>query len=82
MAEEVIDVVSSMVPADFFSASSRAQVIVDYSLPEGTEIRTTKADAPQITWHFRTLGGVTGTNAVIGDGYLTSGCAPLVGDHA
>ena len=59
----------SMVPAGFFPASTRAQFIVDYSLPEGTDIHTTQADVLQIAEHVRTLGGVTGTNTVIGGGH-------------
>jgi multidrug efflux pump subunit AcrB len=59
----------SMVPAGFFPSSTRAQFVIDYSLPEGTDIRTTKADLLRIDEHVRGLDGVTSTNTVAGGGH-------------
>lgn len=60
----------SLVPPGFFPASTRAQFVVDYYLPEGTDISQTQADLLEIDAHIRTLDGVTGTNTAIGDGHL------------
>lgn len=59
----------SMVPAGFFPSSTRAQFVIDYTLPEGTSIQTTNANMLEIAAHVRTLDGVTSTNTVIGGGH-------------
>lgn len=60
----------SQVPPGFFPASTRAQFVVDYFLPNGTDIAETQADLLEIDKHVRTLDGVTGTNLAVGDGHL------------
>ncbi|PVZ47285.1 efflux RND transporter permease subunit [Thalassobacter stenotrophicus] len=59
----------SFVPPGFFPTSTRAQFVVDYSLPAGTDIATTGADLLEIDAHIRTLPDVTGTNMVLGGGH-------------
>lgn len=59
----------SLVPPGFFPASTRAQFVIDYTLPEGTDISRTQADLLEIDKHVRTLEGVTGTNLVVGSGH-------------
>ncbi len=60
----------SFVPPGFFPNSTRAQFVVDYFLPEGTDILRTQRDLQQIDAHVRTLEGVTGTNLMVGSGHL------------
>ncbi len=60
----------SAVPPGFFPSSTRAQFVIDYTLPEGTDISKTEADILQIADFARGLEGVTGTNTVIGSGHL------------
>jgi len=60
----------SMVPAGFFPSSTRPQFVVDYFLPEGTDITQTQSDMVEIAERIRTLDGVTGTNTVVGGGHL------------
>lgn len=59
----------SLVPAGFFPASTRAQFVIDYFLPEGTDIARTQSDLTDIASHVRTLDGVTGTNTSVGAGH-------------
>jgi multidrug efflux pump subunit AcrB len=59
----------SMVPAGFFPSSTRDQFVVDYFLPEGTDITQTQVDLTEIAAHVRTLEGVTGTNTAVGGGH-------------
>lgn len=59
----------SLVPPGFFPSSTRAQFVVDYSLPAGTDIATTGADLLEIDEHIRGLPHVTGTNMVLGGGH-------------
>ncbi len=58
------------VPAGFFPASTRAQFVVDYFLPEGSDIAQTRDDMLAISEHARGLDGVIGTNTVVGGGHL------------
>lgn len=60
----------SWVPPGFFPSSTRAQFVVDYSLPAGTDIARTAADLARIDAHARALPGVTGTNTAVGGGHL------------
>lgn len=60
----------SAVPPGFFPASTRTQFVVDYSLPEGTDIEETAEDLIEIAEWVRTLVGVTGTNTIVGQGHL------------
>ncbi len=59
----------SYVPPGFFPPSTRTQFVIDYYLPQGTDIATTEADLMEIEAHLRTLDRVTGTNAVVGAGH-------------
>ena len=54
----------------FFPASTRAQFVVDFVLPQGTDIERTSTEVVEIAKWIRTLDGVTGTNAVVGGGHL------------
>lgn len=60
----------SFVPPGFFPDSPRAQFVVDYFLPEGTDIEQTRADVAEIAAFARGLDGVTGTNSTVGGGHL------------
>jgi len=60
----------SLVPAGFFPTSTRAQFVIDYFLPQGTDISSTRADLLEIEAYVRGLDGVTGTNAAVGGGHL------------
>ena len=60
----------SSIPAGFFPSSTREQFVIDYFLPQGTDIIRTQADLKEIAEHARGLEGVTGTNTVVGGGHL------------
>ena len=60
----------SLVPPGFFPASTRTQFVIDYFLPDGTDIDQTRADILQISDYVRDLDGVTGTNTSVGKGHL------------
>lgn len=60
----------SMVPPGFFPASTRTQFVIDYFLPDGTDIETTRADILHISEYVRGLDGVTATNTSVGKGHL------------
>lgn len=59
----------SAVPAGFFPTSTRAQFVIDYTLPNGTSIERTRADLLEIEEHVRGLEGVTGANLMVGGGH-------------
>lgn len=59
----------SLVPPGFFPLSTRAQFVIDYTLPEGTDFSQTEADLLEIDAHVRGLEGVTSTNLVVGSGH-------------
>ena len=59
----------SLVPPGFFPASTRAQFVIDYTLPQGTDIAQTRSDLLAIEEHVRGLDGVTGTNLMVGGGH-------------
>ncbi|MGI9478254.1 MAG: efflux RND transporter permease subunit, partial [Hyphomicrobiaceae bacterium] len=60
----------NFVSEGFFPASTRAQFVVDYDLPEGSNVESTTSDIAEIAKWIRTLDGVTGTNSVVGEGHL------------
>ncbi len=60
----------ALVPPGFFPNSTRAQFVVDYALPEGTDIAQTRMDLLEIEGHVRGLDGVTSTNLSVGSGHL------------
>ncbi|WP_298970993.1 efflux RND transporter permease subunit [uncultured Roseobacter sp.] len=60
----------SLVPPGFFPSSTRAQFVIDYFLPQGTDIAQTEADLLEIDAHVRGLENVTGTNMAVGSGHL------------
>ncbi|WP_415921886.1 efflux RND transporter permease subunit [Tateyamaria sp. SN6-1] len=62
--------IGDQIPSGFFPASTRAQFVIDYYLPQGTDIAQTQADILEIDAHVRTLPGVTGTNTMVGNGHL------------
>ncbi|MEO0912934.1 MAG: efflux RND transporter permease subunit, partial [Pseudomonadota bacterium] len=59
----------SLVPPGFFPSSTRAQFVIDYFLPQGTDVARTEADLLEIEEYVRTLEGVTGTNLAVGGGH-------------
>jgi multidrug efflux pump subunit AcrB len=59
----------SLVPPGFFPASTRDQFVVDYFLPEGSDIERTTADIVELSEWLRGLDGVTGTNTAVGAGH-------------
>jgi len=60
----------SAVPPGFFPSSTRAQFVIDYFLPQGSDIAYTQADILEIAEYARGLDGVTGTNTAVGSGHL------------
>ncbi|MEL6829141.1 MAG: efflux RND transporter permease subunit [Pseudomonadota bacterium] len=58
------------VKSGFFPASTSPQVVVDYFLPEGTDIERTREDMIRLETHVRTLDGVENVQTLIGDGAL------------
>lgn len=59
----------SQVPAGFFPSSTRTQFVVDYFLPNGTDIAQTQSDLLRVDEYVRTKDGVTGTNLAVGGGH-------------
>lgn len=59
----------SFVPPGFFPSSTRAQFVIDYNLPNGTNIDRTRSDLLVIEEHVRGLEGVTSTNLSVGGGH-------------
>ncbi|MFK5979651.1 MAG: efflux RND transporter permease subunit [Rhizobiaceae bacterium] len=60
----------SMVKQGFFPTSTRAQFVIDYTLPLGSNIEQTTLDLAEISEWVRTLDGVTSTNAMVGGGHI------------
>lgn len=58
-----------LVPSGFFPVSTRAQFVIDYTLPEGTDFSRTETDLLEIDKRVSGLEGVTGTNLVVGSGH-------------
>ncbi|TRY29219.1 efflux RND transporter permease subunit [Aliiglaciecola sp. M165] len=58
------------VKAGFFPASTTPQVVVDYWLPEGTDISQTKADMLKIEEELLTYDGIADVQTLIGKGAL------------
>jgi multidrug efflux pump subunit AcrB len=61
--------IAPLVPPGFFPPSTRAQFVVDYFLPEGTDIERTARDLRELGGWIRDEEGVTGTNTVVGAGH-------------
>lgn len=58
------------VPPGFFPASTRAQFVVDYWLPQGTNIERTNKEVGEIAEFVQTLPDVTATTTLVGAGGL------------
>ena len=58
------------VQAGFFPASTTPQIVVDYWLPEGTDISQTEADVVEIEGWLGELDGVAAVQALVGQGGL------------
>ncbi len=54
----------------FFPASTTPQMVVDYWLPEGTDITNTNADMLELTEYLRDLEGVEDVHTLVGKGTL------------
>lgn len=61
---------AAAVPQGFFPASTRAQFVVDFSLPPETDSRKTAQDLLEIDEWLRGKAGVTGTTTAVGGGHL------------
>ncbi|MCT4656328.1 MAG: efflux RND transporter permease subunit [Cohaesibacter sp.] len=53
----------------FFPSSTRAQFVIDYFLPEGSDIQTVAADLAEIDAYVKEQEPVTGTNRMVGGGH-------------
>lgn len=58
------------VKSGFFPASTSPQVVVDYYLPEGTNIERTREDMIRLEAHVLNLDGVESVQTLIGNGAL------------
>jgi len=58
------------VTSGFFPASTTPQMVVDYWLPEGTDIAQTNEDMLELTEYIRTLEGVDDVHTIVGKGTL------------
>ncbi|MEM7689018.1 MAG: efflux RND transporter permease subunit [Pseudomonadota bacterium] len=58
------------VTSGFFPASTTPQMVVDYWLPEGTDIVQTNEDMLELTEYIRTLDGVEDVHTIVGKGTL------------
>ena len=58
------------VKVGFFPASTSPQVIVDYFLPEGTDIERTRADMIRMEKYAAQIDGVTNVQTLVGGGTL------------
>ena len=58
------------VPTGFFPDSTRNQFVVDYWLPEGTDIRTVDKDLADIEKWVGEMGGITNVTTIVGQGAL------------
>ena len=58
------------VKVGFFPASTSPQIVVDYYLPEGTDIERTNADMRRMEAHVQALDGVVGVQTLVGQGAL------------
>ncbi len=58
------------IQGSFFPESSRAQILVDYWLPQGTSIHTTERDIAKIEQHVLGIEGVKHVSATIGQGAM------------
>ncbi len=58
------------VKAGFFPASTTPQLVIDYWLPEGTDIELTRQDAEAIEAHVSQMEGVDAVQTLIGAGGL------------
>jgi multidrug efflux pump subunit AcrB len=58
------------VKGGFFPASTTPQIVVDYWLPEGTDVSLTKSDLLEIEPYLAELDGVEGIHTLVGGGGL------------
>lgn len=58
------------VKSGFFPASTTPQLVIDYWLPEGTDLSQTNADMTEIESMLMGLDGVVGVNTMVGQGTL------------
>lgn len=60
----------SYVKPGFFPASTTPQIVIDYTLPEGTSLDQTNADMQVIEDKLRTMDGVNTVSTLVGGGTL------------
>ncbi|EAQ29856.1 putative metabolite exporter, AcrB/D/F family protein [Erythrobacter sp. NAP1] len=60
----------SLVTPGFFPASTTPQLVVDYWLPEGTDIKQTDADIKELETYLAGLDGVEHVHSLVGRGTL------------
>lgn len=58
------------VKSGFFPASTSPQIVVDFQLPEGTDISQTTKEMLRLEKHVRTMDGVTHVQTLVGGGTL------------
>jgi len=58
------------VKSGFFPASTTPQIVLDYWLPEGSDIETTNADLKRLEDYVMGLDGVSGVQTLVGAGAL------------
>lgn len=58
------------VKSGFFPASTSPQIVVDYWLPEGSDISTTQAEVLQVEEHLLQLDGIEDVQTLLGGGTL------------
>lgn len=58
------------VKSGFFPASTTPQLVIDYWLPQGTDISRTSSDIKQIEAYVSEIEGVTAANSLVGSGAL------------
>lgn len=58
------------VQSGFFPASTSPQIVIDYFLPEGTDIERTKIDLVQFEEHVRGIEGIEHVQTLVGGGAL------------
>lgn len=58
------------VQSGFFPASTSPQIVIDYFLPEGTDIERTKVDMERLEQHVRAIDGIEHVQTLVGGGAL------------
>ncbi|WP_298336673.1 efflux RND transporter permease subunit [uncultured Erythrobacter sp.] len=60
----------TMVKSGFFPPSTSPQIVVDFSMPEGTDISVTNANMQELEGYLSDLNGIEGIQTLVGQGTL------------